>query len=330
MRTVRPLPQSSVPPFRPLWWLPGPHLPTVWGKKFRRQPRADDRVERIATPDGDHLTLLRVGHARPGVPHVLVLHGLEASTSAKYAHGILSEVRRRGWTGDLLMFRSCDGMRNVARRLYHSGETSDLAFVVGWLHARTPGLQLYLCGVSLGANVLGKWLGEQGESAMSFVSRAAVVSTPFDLGRGARFLERGLGKLYTGHFLKTLKAKAAWKSEQFPGSFDLERGLRARTFWEFDDAVTAPLHGFSGANDYYEKSSSIYFLTGVRVPLLALSALDDPVVPREVTLEAAEIASRNTLIDVALTPSGGHVGWIGGQIKPYYWMEPKIVAWMAR
>ena len=187
--------------------LPGGHLPTVWGKKFRRQRLVHDRVERLTTPDGDHLTLARMGVAQPGVPHLLILHGLEGTIGAKYAHGMLELARRRGWSGDLLLFRTCDGEMNSARRLYHSGETTDTDFVVRHLNHCTPGLHLVICGVSLGGNVLVKWLGEQGESAGALVHRAAAVSVPFDLGAGSRFLELGFSRFYTKHFLSTLVPK---------------------------------------------------------------------------------------------------------------------------
>ena len=148
--------------FRPAWWLPGPHLPTIWGKLGRSRSTVHDRLERIATPDGDHLTLVRMGAVHAGVPHLLILHGLEANVGAKYAHGLLQEARNRGWSGDMLMFRSCDGEVNTARRFYHSGETTDLDFVVRRLIRECPELHLVICGVSLGGNVLLKWLGELG------------------------------------------------------------------------------------------------------------------------------------------------------------------------
>jgi predicted alpha/beta-fold hydrolase len=119
-----------------------------------------------------------------------------------------------------------------------------------------------------------KWLGEQGAQASSLVARAAAVSVPFDLAKGSRFLERGFSRVYARHFLKTLVPKALAKEAQFPGCVDIDAAQRARTFWEFDDAVTAPLHGFLNAADYYSKSSSLGFLSGVRVSTLLFCALD--------------------------------------------------------
>ncbi len=165
--------------FKPSWWLPGPHLPTIWGKVLRRRSPVHDRLERIGTPDGDHVTLVRMGTIKAGVPHLVILHGLEGKITAKYAHGMLAEARKRGWSGDMLMFRSCDGEMNSARRFYHSGETTDLDFVVRRLIAEHPGIQLKLCGISLGGNVLLKWLGEQSVSIPSQISRACrTISKP--------------------------------------------------------------------------------------------------------------------------------------------------------
>lgn len=317
-------------PFEPTWWLPGAHLPTVWGKKVRRQPPAHDRIERLTTPDGDHLTLARMGHAAAGKRHLLVLHGLEGDIRAKYAHGLLALARDRGWSGDLMLFRSCDGEINLTRRLYHSGETSDIDFVTRHLTTSTPGIELVVCGVSLGGNALVKWLGELGDGAASRVRRAAAVSVPFDLALGARFLERGFSRWYTRHFLKTLLPKAMKKLEQFPGAFDGSRAKLARTFWEFDNAVTAPLHGFRDAADYYERSSSMNFIERIRVPLLLFSALDDPFVPPAVMARAGSIASANQAIRCEFTERGGHVGWIEGALWPNkYFMERSVVDYLS-
>jgi predicted alpha/beta-fold hydrolase len=289
-----------------------------------------DRLERISTHDGDHLTIARMGTARPGVPHLLIVHGLEATLSSNYAHGLLDQAQRRGWSGDFLLFRSCDGALNSGRRLYHSGETQDLDLVVRRLHGETPETPLLICGVSLGGNVLLKWLGELGDSARSLVRRAAAVSVPFDLAAGSRHLERGFSKLYAQHFLATLKAKAIAKAGQHPGAIDLKKAIAAKTFWEFDDGVTAPLHGFVDAADYYSRSSSISFLDQVRVPTLLFSALDDPIVPRAVNERVLESCRNSSVLTCDFTPRGGHVGWVEG--TPWsatFYMEVRVLEYLA-
>ena len=316
--------------YRPAWWLPGPHLPTIWGKFGRRQPLVHDRLERWATPDGDHLTLARAGLAQPGLPHLLVLHGLEGKLTANYAHGLLQHARIRGWSADLMLFRSCDGQVNSARRFYHSGETSDLDFVVRRLTADNPETPLFIIGVSLGGNVTLRWLGEQGSEAPSQVRAAAGVSVPFDLAAGSRFLERGFGKLYVRHFIRSLTSKLLRKMELFPDIVDRQALSRVRTFWEFDDLVTGPLHGFRDAADYYDQSSSIRYLDRIAVPTLLLSSIDDPFLPVTVLDRVRTIAADNPKLHTLFTEAGGHVGWVEGQLwQQRYFMEHTVVKWLS-
>jgi predicted alpha/beta-fold hydrolase len=270
-----------------------------------------------------------MGVRRPAVPHLLVLHGLEGTIRATYAHGLLEQARKRGWSGDLLLFRSCDGELNEARRLYHSGETTDLAHVVRWLHSESPLSPLVICGVSLGGNVLLKWLGEEGSALQSMVVRAAAVSVPFNLARGSRMLETGFSRLYARHFLRTLIPKAVAKEAQYPGSIDIAAARNARTFWEFDDAATAPLHGFRNAADYYDRSSSLAFLDRVAVPTLLFCALNDPFIPLDVLNEVRSGARRSAPLLVDFTSSGGHVGWVEGSIWPgSYFMDRRVVSFL--
>jgi predicted alpha/beta-fold hydrolase len=315
--------------FRPAWWLPGPHLPTIWGKMVRSRPPIHDRLERIATPDGDHVTLVRMGKITAGVPHLFILHGLEGKITAKYAHGMLDQARQLGWSGDMLMFRSCDGEVNSARRFYHSGETTDLDLVIRKLIAAHPDIALMMCGVSLGGNVLLKWLGEQGEHVPAQIKRAAAVSVPYDLEAGARLMENGFARVYVRHFLATLVAKTIKKLERYPDLCDLAKLRAARTFFDFDDLLTGPVHGFTGAHDYYQQSSSIHFLDQVRVPTLLMSAWNDPFLPKSVLAAVRLIATRNEHLFVDFPATGGHVGWVAGQ--PWlqrYFMEERVVYWL--
>ena len=315
--------------FKPAWWLPGPHLPTIWGKMVRRRAPVHDRLERITTPDGDHVTLVRMGTITEGVPHLFILHGLEGKITAKYAHGMLAEARKLGWSGDMLMFRTCDGEINSTRRFYHSGETTDLDFVIRHLIEQHPHIELAMCGVSLGGNVLLKWLGEQGTNVPSQVRRAAAASVPFDLEAGARLMENGFARVYVRHFLATLVEKTARKIELFPDLCDLERLRAARTFFEFDDLLTGPVHGFLGAHDYYERSSSIHFLSDITIPTLLMSAWNDPFLPQSVLTEVRRIATRNSSLHLEFPATGGHVGWVTGQPwSQRYYMEERVVEWL--
>jgi predicted alpha/beta-fold hydrolase len=322
---------AAFSPFVPAWWLPGAHLPTIWAKRGRRQPTVHDRIERVATPDSDHLTLLRMGVATDQAPHLLVLHGLEGTMHAKYAHGLLASAKRRGWTGDLMMFRTCDGEMNAARRMYHSGETGDVDFIARRIVAERHGQPVFVVGVSLGGNVLLKWLAELGGAATGLVKGAVAMSVPADLAAGSRYLEHGLGPLYVRHFLNTLKPKAYAKDKQYPGCIDIHRVRDARSFWDFDDAATAPLHGFRSAADYYSRSSSLPLLPLVQVPSAVLVAQDDPFIPPPVIGALEDVARTSAVISVHTTRRGGHVGWVsGGPLAPTYPMEDKSIAFLER
>ena len=315
--------------YRHAWWLPGGHLPSIWGKKGRIQPAVHDRIERWATPDDDHLSLARMGVIRPGVPHLLVLHGLEGTVRSNYAQGLMAQAGKRGWSADLMLFRSCDDVLNDARRLYHSGETTDLDFVVRRLISQHPYLDLRIVGVSLGGNVTLKWLGEQGDHLPANVTCAAGVSVPYNLAAGSQYLEQGLGPLYTAHFMKSLRAKTLAKLERYPDLCDREAAVRAKTFWEFDGAVTGPVHGFTNAQDYYTKSSSIQYIANIRRPTLLISAADDPFLPASVLENVRQIAKNNDYLHLEFTRQGGHVGWTEGQPwSPRYYVEERVISWL--
>ena len=328
---------SGPPAFGPAWWLPGPHPQTLWGRLTRGRGLVTFRRELLEAPDGAELVLDHVD-GREGSPRVLLLHGLEGSSYSVYIQGFLREIAARGWKGTALNFRSCARdprvlsrmLPNRRARLYHSGETSDLDFVARTLAAREPGAPLLAIGVSLGGNVLLKWLGEQGKEAP--VAAAAAVSTPYDLGASARHLETPLGRVYVGSFLATLRGKALDAVRRFPQAaarIDVRRTLSARSFWEFDDAANAPLHGFEGADDYYRRASSLGFLPGITVPTLCLSAEDDPFLPPEALARARAAAS--PAVTFATTPRGGHIGWVSGLApwRPRYWAEEFVVGWLA-
>jgi predicted alpha/beta-fold hydrolase len=322
--------------FRPAWWLPGPHAQTVWGRLARNRRLVPFRRESLGTPDGDELLLDHVD-GPAGSPRVLVLHGLEGSSYSVYVQGILLEAARIGWRGIALNFRSCARpaddlsrmLPNRRPRLYHSGETSDLGFVARTLAAREPA-PLFAVGASLGGNVLLKWLGEN--PAQREIRAASALASPYDLAASAQHLETPVGRLYVSGFLRTLRSKAVATARRFPEAaarIDLPRTLAARTFRDFDDAATAPLHGFEGAEDYYRRSSCLGFLQAIRTPTLCLSSEDDPFLPAGVLDRAREASPRE--VTFRTTARGGHLGWVGGVAPwiPTYWAERLVVGWLA-
>lgn len=322
-------PVTQHPSFTPAWWLPGPHLPTLFSKLVRRVPDAHERIERWRMPDGDAVSVARISPRTPDAPTLAILHGLEGTLRSTYAQGLMHQARRRGWGAAMLIFRTCDGRIPAVPRMYHSGETTDADHFFRQLAAERPRATIFAVGVSLGANVLLKWLGEQGDQTPPNVLRAAAVSTPFDLAAGSAHLERGFSKLYVRHFVRSLRRKALAALALHPGlPVDRRRIELAQTFFEFDDAFTGPVHGFAGATDYYARSSSLGFLSRIRRPVLLFSSEDDPFLPVEVLGRVRELARSNTDLELHFTRTGGHVGFVGGTPwNPSYFMEDRVAAW---
>lgn len=316
--------------YTPAWWVPGRHLQTLWGKLFRRSVPLRTCVDVLRTPDGDELELHHL-EARPGRPHVVLLHGLEGTTRSHYVGGIVEQARRRGWGAHLLLFRGCGSRPNSARRFYHSGETTDVALAMEYILGRYPDAQFAMVGVSLGGNVLLKWLGELGARAPERLRAAAAISVPFDLERGARHISQGFSRVYEANFVGSLKRKAAAKLARYPDLFDEAALRRARTIFEFDDVVTAPVHGFRDARDYYARSSALAWLQGIRRPTLLLSAADDPFLPAEVLDQVRVVAHENPFLHTEFTRKGGHVGFVSGRVpwRPHYYAEWRALEFLA-
>ncbi len=302
---------------------------TMWGKFIRRRGLVGLRLDRIPAGDGDDLTLASAESPSTG-PVLLLLHGLEGGLRSHYVGGIWDVARRKGWQPRILLFRTCDGRMNRARRTYHSGETTDLDLVIRHLIREDPTRPIGLAGISLGGNVMLKWLGEQGEDVPAQVRAAISVSTPYDLARSSRAIGSGFARLYQWNFLRSLRRKARSKITEHPDVCSVERLEAITTMWEFDDRFTAPLHGFSDAADYYAKSSSIRFIEGIRRPTLLMSARDDPFHSDEVLRDVERISATNSCLSVEFHRRGGHVGFVGGTPwHPSYYVEARVGSFLA-
>lgn len=320
----------SVRPFRAAAWLPSPHGQTIGGRLLRRPAPPAFRRERVELPDGDFVDLDHPpGPTDPASPVVLLTHGLEGSARRGYAINVYGELAARGVRAVGLNFRSCSGEPNRLARAYHSGDTADIRHVLELLAERFPDAPRGAIGFSLGGNALLKLLGEAGEDVRRLVQTAVAVSVPYDLGAGADFLEgTRMGRFYTSRFVDSLVAKAQAKGELLGDACDRELLGRARTFREFDDAVTAPLHGFRDAADYYHQSSSRHFIEAIRIPTLLLHAADDPFLPAACFPRGA--AAANPWVEAVLTPEGGHVGFIEGPPwAPRFWAESEAARFLA-
>jgi predicted alpha/beta-fold hydrolase len=277
------------------------HLQTIGAALFP-PPRVRLERARWETPDGDFIDVDFAGDA--GLPRLMVLlHGLEGCSDSHYARALAAALPAAGWRLAMPHWRGCSGEPNRRPRAYHSGDSAE----VDWILRRFS-RPLDAIGVSLGGNALLKWLGEHGEAACTIVRRAAAVSAPLDLSAAGRALDRGLNRLlYTRMFLGTLIPKSLAQLDAFPGLFDGARLRAARTFREFDDLYTAPVHGFRDVDHYWTSASSGPWLEHVRVPTLVLNARNDPFLPEQALLAAASTAARCILLE--FPRSGGHVGF---------------------
>lgn len=304
-------------------WLPGGHLQTLYAA-LRPPPGPRLARERWETPDGDFIDVDFAGP--PAAARLVVLfHGLEGSSASHYARAIAARAASRGWRCALPHFRGCSGEPNRLPRAYHSGDSDEIDWILRRLRSGRA-QPVDAVGISLGGNALLKWLGERGAAAGAIVRRAAAVSAPLDLTAAGYTLDRGLNReLYARHFLGTMKRKALAKLARFPGLYDARRVARARTLYEFDDLVTAPLHGFRDVRDYWSRASSAPWLERIRVPTLLLNALNDPFLPAEALLAASRRAASDVVLEFPAT--GGHAGfparsaWLAQRIDAFFSAE---------
>jgi uncharacterized protein len=325
--TLEAVTDSSNAPFSPARFLSNRHAQTIWPALLRRRKRPVLTSEIWEAPDGEGLDVDCLPD-RPGRPALVVLHGLEGSSRAPYVGGLLAAIDRLGWNGLALNFRSCGPSGERGARLYHSGDTRDLQFIVDRARQRWPGVPLMAVGFSMGGNALLKWLGEQGETAP--VHAAIAVSVPFDLAVCAAALDApGLWPaIYRRRFLRSLRRKALRIATERPDLLDAEAIRRSRTFAEFDDRVTAPLNGYADAHDYWARCSSSGFLARIRRPTLLVSSHDDPFVPAA-AIPLGEIAG-NPFLTTRFSERGGHVGFVAGSPwRPRYELEAVVLEFLS-
>ncbi|TWI66124.1 hypothetical protein IP91_01935 [Pseudoduganella lurida] len=297
------------------FWLPNGHFQTIYPALCIPKPPVRFRRERWQAPDGDFIDVDFVD-GEPGKPFVVLFHGLEGSSDSHYCRALGRELQEMGWSGAIPHFRGCSGEPNLAPRFYHSGDSAEADWLLRKLKARATG-KFYACGVSLGGNVLLRWLGESQHQA-DFVDAAVAVSAPLDLARGGEALSRGFNRLYQRMFLQTLKPKCAAKHRLFPGLFDLDAMLAAPDLYTFDNIVTAPVHGYRNVDDYWDRASAKHVLPDITVPTLVLNALNDPFLPGRYLPRKA---SSHVVLDYV--EEGGHVGFATGRL-------PGNLAWLPR
>lgn len=308
---MKPEPRTDLSAYRAPWWLPGGHAQTIWPALLARRhfgPPPQWRRERWDTPDGDFIDVDHASHAAHAqAPRLVLFHGLEGSSASQYAVAFADFAAERGLAYAVPHFRGCSGEMNRAPRAYHSGDFEEIDWILRRFALAEPQRPLIAVGVSLGGNALLRWAGESGDAAARVVKAVAAVCSPLDLAAGGHAIGRGLNRqIYTRMFLRSMRPKALAKLAQHPGLFDAQALRTARDLYTFDDIFTAPLHGFRDAEDYWARASAKPHLARIRVPALAVNALNDPFVPAQSLPRAHEVGGRVALWQPA---HGGHVGF---------------------
>ena len=315
--------------FRPARWLRHRHLQTIFPAlpwTYRYRPAL--RRERLELPDGDITAVDWVAEADAfpdDAPLLVILHGLESSSDSSYARMLMAATTARGWRCCVLNFRDCADYRNRLPRRYHAGETSDLHHFLKTLPQPLREAPLIAAGYSLGGNVLLKYLGEAGES--SRLRAAVAVCVPLDLHLCAEALNKGFSKIYQRYLLGYMKLSVRRKFNRDTAAFDWDRAMHAHTFADFDDAVTAPLHGFANMRDYYDRCSSGQFLKDITTPTLIVNALDDPFMSPGVIPHRDHLSPQVTL---EVSETGGHVGFVSGGTpwRPEFYLPGRVTGFL--
>ena len=314
--------------FKPAWWLTNAHAQTIYPTLVNRPKAVIDEYERLELPDGDFIDLAWATNAMPAeAPLVVLLHGLGGSVHSVYVAGLLTAFNNAGYRAVLMHFRGASDEPNRLPRMYHSGETADLQYVLERLYEREPNTQKAVVGVSLGGNVLLKWLGETG--VQSLIHAAVAVSVPFQLEMVAERINQGFSRLYQVYLLQKLRSVFLKKLDIVNTQLPLTKKhlLSLNTILAFDESITAPLHGFPSAKAYYREASSRQYLSGITTPTLIIHALDDPFMTPQSVPSLKELS---THITFELSQHGGHVGFISGKNphRPVYWLEERIPAFI--
>ncbi|MBZ2192075.1 hydrolase [Pseudoalteromonas arctica] len=309
--------------FKPAWWMSNRHVQTIMPRFFRPFHHTRYELEQLDTPDGDFIELAWSLPHNETAPLAVVLHGLEGNINSFYAKGMMKALKKQGYAVVLMHFRNCSTEVNRLPRAYHSGDTADLAFFINHLKLQFPERTMVAVGFSLGGNVLAKYLGEQSQACP--LSAAAVVSAPYDLSSSSDVIRKSLGKIYQKYLLDRMKKSMQRKLPQIKQQISLtpKQLMKIDDLLEFDNQLTAPLHGFENAHDYYRKASAMPYLKDIAIPTLIIHAKDDPMLSIKAVPSRQDVSEHVTL---RISDKGGHVGFISGKnpFKPIFWLEKAV------
>jgi uncharacterized protein len=321
-------------PRRGVW---GGHAQTIWPALFSKYfegAAPGYRRERWSTPDGDFIDVdwlavpmgTEVPQAHGERPLLVLFHGLEGNASSHYAKAFAVQAQHQGWHYVVPHFRGCSGELNLAPRAYHAGDFEEVGWILNRLRASHQG-PVFAVGISLGGNALLRWAQEAGETARQTVQALAAISAPLDLAASGHAIGRGFNRIsYSRMFLSSMKPKALLKLQQHPVLFNQERLVAAESLIEFDDVFTAPIHGFLGVNDYYERCSAKPHLHRICIPALVINARNDPFIPAHSLPQPDQVGQHVTLWQPA---HGGHVGFPGGKFPGHVLALPQsVISWL--
>jgi len=318
--------------FQPAIFAANRHIQTFLPILLRGNSVVHGIYQKLLLPDGDFIDLTwnKIPEKMDSQPLVVIFHGLEGSINSPYAKGLMLALDKLGWNIVLMHFRNCSDRVNLAARTYHSGETGDASYFLDWLRESYPQAPLLAVGYSLGGNMLLKLLGDKKTEVP--LNAAVAVSVPLLLDVCADQMRSGFSKVYQQYLLQKMKRKLLGKFQQhdYQGLIGLRQNdiESIKDFWEFDEAFTAPINGFDGAQDYYLKSSARQYLGGIQIPTLIIHSMDDPFMTPEVIPHENELSD---CVCLELSQHGGHVGFISGQLwKPRFWLEERIPQYFSK
>jgi predicted alpha/beta-fold hydrolase len=315
--------------FKPAWWMTNRHVQTIMPRFFRPFHHTRYELAQLDTPDGDFIELAWSLPHNEKAPLAVVLHGLEGNINSFYAKGMMKALKKQGFAVVLMHFRNCSTEVNRLPRAYHSGDTADLSFFINHLKQLYPNRPLVAVGFSLGGNVLAKYLGEQQQQCP--LSAAALVSAPYDLSASSDVIRKSLGKIYQKYLLDRMKKSMQRKLPQIKQQISIttDQLMEIDDLLEFDNQLTAPLHGFENAHDYYRQASAMPYLKHIAVPTLIIHAKDDPMLSIKAVPSRQDVSEHVTL---RISEKGGHVGFISGKnpFKPVFWLEQAVPSYFGQ
>jgi len=316
--------------FLPIFGLSNPHSQTLIPYLLKDRSTNSYIQQTLELDDGDFLDLSWRTKPANGKPIIILFHGLESTIDSHYVPRIMQALHQKGWSAVLMHFRGCSHRPNRLAHSYHCGETGDARYLLDWIQQSYPDSPLIAVGFSLGGNMLLKLQAEYGEDSPL---RAAVsVCAPVQVELCARRMNQGFSRLYQRLLVGGLKKKIIDKDDRFDYKelIDLTPSqiARLKTFWQFDDLVTAPLHGFKGVHDYYGQSSSRQYLKDIKKPTLMIHALDDPFMTPDIIPHESELSES---IELEISTHGGHIGFISGTVcQPVFWLYNRVPEYISR